>query len=118
MDRGEDVVADDAFGNENRILEVVAVPGHEGDEHVAAQRQFAQFGGRPVGYGVADFDPVADIDQGALMQRRVLVGTLILQKIVDIDAGSGMGFLGGVDNDTGGVHLIDGAGTARRYGGA
>ena len=42
MDRGEDVVAHDALGDQDRILEVVAVPRHERDEHVAAERQLAQ----------------------------------------------------------------------------
>ena len=37
MDRGEDVVADDPLGDQDRVLEVVAVPGHEGDEHVLAR---------------------------------------------------------------------------------
>src|SRR6266571_108676 len=32
MDRGEDVVAHDALGDEDGVLEVVAVPGHEGDQ--------------------------------------------------------------------------------------
>ena len=42
MDRGEDVVADDALGDQDRVLEVVAVPRHERDQHVAAERQLAE----------------------------------------------------------------------------
>ena len=42
VDRGEDVVAHDALGDEDGVLEVVAVPRHERDEHVLAERQFAQ----------------------------------------------------------------------------
>jgi hypothetical protein len=34
VDRGEDVVAHDALGDQDRVLEVVAVPRHERDEHV------------------------------------------------------------------------------------
>ena len=37
VDRGEDVVLDEALGDEDRVLEVVAVPGHERDEHVACR---------------------------------------------------------------------------------
>jgi hypothetical protein len=44
MDRGEDVIADDALGKEDRILEVVAVPGHEGDEHVLPESEIAEIG--------------------------------------------------------------------------
>ena len=42
MDRGENVVAHDAPGQQDRVLVIIAVPGHEGDEHVAAQRQIAK----------------------------------------------------------------------------
>ena len=48
MDRGEDVVAHDALGDEDGVLEVVAVPGHEGDERVLAERQLAQLRRRTV----------------------------------------------------------------------
>ncbi len=34
VDRGEDVVLGDALGDEDGVLEVVALPGHERDEHV------------------------------------------------------------------------------------
>ena len=46
VDRGEDVVLHDALGDEDRVLVVVAVPGHERDERVLAQRQLAQIGRR------------------------------------------------------------------------
>ncbi len=39
MDRRETILLHDALGDEDRILEVVAVPGHERDQHVLAQRQ-------------------------------------------------------------------------------
>ena len=42
MDRGEDVVAHDALGDEDGVLEVVAIPGHEGDQRILAQGQLAQ----------------------------------------------------------------------------
>ena len=42
MDRGEDVVAHDALGDEDGVLEVVAVPRHERDERILAERQLAQ----------------------------------------------------------------------------
>ncbi len=39
VDRRVDVVLHQSFGEDDRVLEVVAFPRHEGDEHVAAQRQ-------------------------------------------------------------------------------
>ena len=41
VNRGEDVVLGDALGNEDRVVEVVALPGHERDEHVLAERELA-----------------------------------------------------------------------------
>jgi hypothetical protein len=47
VDRGEDVVLDDPLGDQDRVLEVVAVPRHEGDEHVLAERELAHVGRGP-----------------------------------------------------------------------
>jgi hypothetical protein len=55
----EDVVLDDAFADENRVLEVVTVPRHERDKHVAAERQFAVLRAGTVGNDLAFFDVVA-----------------------------------------------------------
>ena len=49
VDRGEDVVLDDPLGDQDRVLVVVAVPRHEGDEHVLAERQLAEIGRGAVG---------------------------------------------------------------------
>ena len=49
VDRRIDVVLDQALGEDDRVFEVVAVPRHERDQHVRAERQFAVLGGRAVG---------------------------------------------------------------------
>ena len=41
VDRGELVVADDRLREDDRVLEVVALPAHEGAEHALAERQLA-----------------------------------------------------------------------------
>ena len=41
VNAGEDVVLDDLLADEDGVLEVVTVPRHERDEHVAAEREFA-----------------------------------------------------------------------------
>ena len=56
VDRGEHVVLDDPLGEQDRVLEVVAVPRHERDQHVAAERQFAEIGRGTVGDDVALLD--------------------------------------------------------------
>ena len=108
VDRGEHVVAHDALGDEDRVLEVVAVPRHERDEHVAAERQFAEVGRRPVGDDVAFRDLVVDLHDRALVDARVLVRALVFRQAIDIDAR-----LGGVEvirrahDDTRRVNLLD-----------
>ena len=41
VDRGQEVLLDDALGEDDRVLVVVALPRHERDEEVLAQRQLA-----------------------------------------------------------------------------
>ena len=119
VDRGEDVVAHDALGDQDRVFEVVAIPGHEGDEGVAAQGQFAQLGRRAVGDDVAGVDLVAHPHQRTLVDAGVLVGALELRQAVDVDARLGrVGLFGGADDDPGAVDLLDHAGAAGDHHGA
>ncbi len=114
MDRGEDVVLDDALGEQDRVLEVVAVPRHEGDEHIAAERELAELGRGTVGDDVALLHLIADLHQRTLVDAGILVRALELHQPIDVDAGlGGVGFLGGAHHDAGGIDLIDDAGPAR-----
>src|SRR5690606_17890552 len=114
MDRGEDVVLSNLFGEQDGVLEVVAVPGHERDEHVAAQGQVAQFGRGTVSDDVAGLNVVADNDQRALVDAGRLVRTLELHQIVDVDARlGGIGFFRCADDDTGRIHLVYDTGAQR-----
>jgi hypothetical protein len=65
MDTGEAIFLHHAFGDEDRVLEVVAVPGHEGDAQVLPQRQLAHVRGRTVGKHVIASNDVAGADQAA-----------------------------------------------------
>ena len=53
VDRREHVVLHQALGEDDGVLEVVALPRHEGDEEVLAERQLAVVGGGAVGEDVA-----------------------------------------------------------------
>src|SRR5205823_150235 len=64
---GEDVIFDDALADQDCILEVVAVPGHESAENVSAQRQFAPRGARTVGDDLALFNAITFVDQNFLV---------------------------------------------------
>src|SRR3546814_16214604 len=83
VDRGEDVVLHDAFRNEDTILIVVAVPRHERDEHILAERQFAKLGRRTVGDDVAGTDDFTDLHQRTLVDAGVLVRPLELLEAID-----------------------------------
>ena len=59
VDRREHVVLHQALGEDDGVLEVVALPRHEGDEQVLAEGQLAVVGGGAVGEDVALLDLVA-----------------------------------------------------------
>jgi hypothetical protein len=110
VDRGEDVVLHDPLGDQDRVFVVVAVPRHERDEHVAAERQLAELGRRTVGDDLAGFDRVADLHQRTLVDAGVLVRTLELHQAVDVDAAFARAKLAGdADDDAGRVDLVDDA---------
>ncbi len=49
MDRCEAILFYYALRNEDRVLEVIAIPGHERDTHVLTQRQLTRIYRWPVG---------------------------------------------------------------------
>ena len=59
---------------DDRVLEVVALPGHEGDHQVLAQRHLAVVGRRAVGEHLAGLDGLAGAHQRLLVDQRALVG--------------------------------------------
>src|SRR5713226_8679555 len=118
VDRGEHVLLDDALADEDRVLEVVALPRHEGDRHVLAQRQFPGLGGRAVGDDVALPHPVALLHDRLLVDAGVLVGALVLDEVVDVDLARHVvrALLHvGAHHDAGRVHLVDRAVAARHH---
>ncbi len=115
MNRGEDVVLHDALADEDRVLIIVAVPRHEGDEHIFAERQFAELGRWAVGDDVAGADHVADLHQRTLVDAGRLVRALELLQAIDVDARlAGLDHVGRADDDTRRVDLVDHAAAARR----
>ncbi len=108
VDGGEHVIANDALGDEDGVLEVVAVPGHERDKHVAAKREIAEFGRRTVRDDIALLHLIAHTHQRTLIDAGVLVRALELTQIVDVDARLGrVDLFRRADNDTRRIHLID-----------
>src|SRR4051812_46972066 len=86
VDRGELVVLHEAVGEDDRVLEVVALPGHEGDHQVLAERHLAGVGRRAVGQHLAGLDLGAGTDDRLLVDQRALVGAHELLQLVLVAA--------------------------------
>src|SRR5215468_10561560 len=74
VDRGQHVVLDQPLGQDDRVLVVVALPRHEGDEQVLAQRHLAVIGAGPVRDDLADLDPLPLVHDRLLVEAGALVG--------------------------------------------
>ncbi|ETC89470.1 hypothetical protein XHC_0993 [Xanthomonas hortorum pv. carotae str. M081] len=119
VDRGVTILFHHALGEQDGVFEVVAVPRHEGDQHVLTQGQLTDVGGRAVGQHVAARDHVTHVHQRTLVDAGVLVGAGVLDQVVDIHAGIGAAAnfcLVDLDHDTGCVDLLDHATTQRIHG--
>ncbi len=87
VDGGEDVLLHDALADEDGVLEVVAVPRHERDEHVAAEREFALVrvqGPSAMTWPFFTLSPL--LDDGLLVDAGAGVGAHELAELVDVDA--------------------------------
>ena len=83
VDRRQHVVLDQALAEDDGVLEVVALPRHQRDEQVLAERQFAVIGRGTVGDDRALDDLVALLHAGAVVDARVLVPATELAERVD-----------------------------------
>ncbi len=119
MNRGKNIILDDSLIEKDRILEIIPIPRHEGDEDVAAKRQIAEVGRGAVGDDIALAHIIADAHQRFLVDAGRLVRALELHHPVDINSGlAGVGFLGSPDHDARRIDLVDEPGAPRRDGGA
>src|SRR5207245_920472 len=73
VDGGELVVLDDAVAQDDGVLVVAALPGHERDEDVLAEGELALVGRVAVGEDLVRHDAVADAHDGALVEAGALV---------------------------------------------
>ena len=108
MNRGVAVFGHHTLGDQNRVFEVVSIPRHEGHEHVLTQGEFTQVGRCTVCNHVALGEFVATLDDGALVDVGVLVGTLVLDQVVDVHTDfAGLGFLiVHAHDDASGVNVV------------
>ncbi len=118
VDAGEEVLAHDALADEDGVLEVAALPAHERDQDVLAQRQLATLGRGAIGDRLPLVNTVALVDDGPLVDARPLVRAHELAQLVrmlhalvvddddrargrahDLAIGLGEHHLAGVDGD-------------------
>jgi len=116
VDGGVTVFGHHALGDEDGVFEVVAVPGHEGHQHVLTQGEFAQVGRCAVGDHVALGQHITALDDRALVDVGVLVGALVLDQVVDVHAHFASLRLVVIDanHDAGGIDVIDDTAAAGR----
>ena len=85
VDRGQQVLLDDALGEDDRVFVVVALPRHERHEEVLAQSQLALLGGGTVGEDVALADRHALAHDGLVVDAGALVGAHELGQVVLVE---------------------------------
>src|SRR3954453_7909866 len=87
VDRGEDVLLHQPLAEDDRVLVVVALPRHERDQQVGAQRHLGVVGAGPVGDRRAGLDLVALGHQRPLVDAGALVGAAeLLQPVGGVGA--------------------------------
>ena len=116
MNGGVAVFFDQLFADQDRVLKVVAAPGHEGDQHVAAQGEFALVRARPIRQHLALDDVVAPLDERRLVDAGILIRALEFGQRVNIDAripGGGFPVFAvalNANDDARCIHAVDDAG--------
>ncbi len=119
MNRGVVILFHQTLRNQNRIFKVVAAPRHERDQNVAPQRQLAAIRARTIGDYLALPNPLADVNNRALIDAGVLVRTLELDQRVDVRGhfarNRAVHVVIGLDDDAFGVDIVDDAVAARDH---
>ena len=109
MDRGQTIFLDHALGYENRILKVVSVPWHEGDSHILTERQLTEVHRGSISKNVAALNRVTRAHNGPLIDTGVLVRTLVLGQVINIDRRFVLSHLSRIDtnNDSARVNRVN-----------
>ena len=84
MHGGVIVLAHQLFADEDSVFEVVSAPGHEGDQHVAAECELALLGARTVSDDLTLDDTLSFTNDRLLIDAGVLVGALELDQLIDV----------------------------------
>ena len=85
MDGRVDVIFNHPFVNQDGIFEIIAIPGHERDQHVSTQGKFAGIGARPISQHLPNLYLVAFFHNGLLVEASACVRTKIFSERVVVN---------------------------------
>ena len=117
MNRRESILFNDPLRHQDRIFEVVTIPGHERDTHVLPKSKLTQINRRSIRENIATLDRVSRTDNRALIDTSVLVGTLVLRQVIDINRRCVLIHFSRVNsnNNATGVHRINDSTAGRHF---
>src|SRR5206468_5544143 len=75
VNRGVNILLHDLLRDHDGVFKVVAIPRHERDEHVAAERELTVFRVRAIGNDLTFLDVLPFLDDRLLIDARAGVGT-------------------------------------------
>ena len=85
MNRRKTIFLNDSLRDEDRVFEVIAVPGHKGDSHILPKGQLTEIYRWTIGQNVTALNRVARLNNGTLVDTGILVRSLVLREVIDID---------------------------------
>ena len=84
VDRRIDIIFYQALGEHDGVFEVVSIPGHERNGHIRSERELSLLGACPICQHVPLFNALAELDEWALVDRRVLVRAPVFLEAIPI----------------------------------
>ena len=104
VNRSVEIVGDETLAHQQRVLEVVSLPGHVGDQNILTQGDFAALTGRAVRQHLANDHGITATNDGAVVKAGVLVGPLVFLQVMGVVVA-----LLVLHHDRRGIHEGDGA---------
>src|SRR5208282_154007 len=84
VDRSVGIFLHQFFADQDGVFKVVAAPGHESHQDVAAQSQFAAVSARTVGQDLAGMNPLPPVNYRLLVDACVLIGAAEFDELIDV----------------------------------
>src|SRR5207248_8572491 len=91
VNRGVNILLHDLLRDHDGVFKVVAIPRHERDEYVAAERELTVFRVRAIGNDLTFLDVLPFLDDWLLIDARAGVGTHEFAQFVNVKSFFGIG---------------------------